>query len=126
MFSAIALIILLYAPIALSACPPPLLLHLTNCTFLTHPWGIRYTVADPSQYLCLAPSTVVNSTFVIGSDFCKTRGNLSTAQCLSLSGNTFNISAAGKSYTPLSPSDLLARKPVWSEISPDPIFAGST
>jgi hypothetical protein len=61
--------------VSCSACPPPIFLPLSNCTIAgttIDSWGLRLDLADPSQYLCVVPSTVVNSTLVISSNFCQT------------------------------------------------------
>ena len=116
------------AVVSSSTCPPPLFLQLSNCTVAgttVNSWGLRLNLADPSQYLCVVPSTVVNSTLVLDSGFCKTQSNLTAAQCESRCGNTFNVSAAGTSYTSSSAS-VLAPNPVWTEISPEPLLAGTT
>lgn len=113
-----------------SASPPPILLHLLNCTVPAtnvDSWGLSIELAHKSQSLCLSPSTVTNSTLVIGSDFCQNAVNISTAQCESLCGNTFNISLAEAFYKSSSPGAVLALNPVWDAISkPEVLLAGTT
>ena len=109
--------------------PNPLFLQLTNCTIAAtnvDAWGLRLQLADPPQFVCAAPSTVVNSTLVINSGFCQTTSNLTLAQCESLCGSTFNVTSAGPSYVSSSASAILADNEVWSQISPDPLLAGTT
>jgi hypothetical protein len=121
------LILCLITVASCSTGPAPLLLQLTNCTVAAtnvDSWGLRLDLAD--QSLCVSPSTVVNSTLVISSDFCQTISNLTNAQCESLCGNTFNISSAGSLYTLSSASAILAPNPVWAEISPEALLAGTT
>ncbi|KIN02425.1 hypothetical protein OIDMADRAFT_122224 [Oidiodendron maius Zn] len=123
------LVLSLIPTVSCSACPPPIFLPLSNCTIAgtaIDSWGLRLDLADPSQYLCVVPSTVVNSTLVISSTFCQTEPNVTTAQCESLCGNTFNTSIAGTSYTSSSPGAVLAPNPVWAELSPQALLAGTT
>lgn len=112
-----------------SSAPAPLLLQLSNCTVpgtSVDSWGLKLTLSAPAQYVCVSPSTAVNSMLVIGSEFCQNYPNITMAQCESLCGNTFNTSAAGTSYNPSSPNAILAPNPVWAEISPQPLPAGAT
>jgi hypothetical protein len=112
-----------------STCPAPLLLQLSNCTIAgtnVDSWGLMLDLANPSQYVCVSPSTVTNSTLVISSAFCQTESNITTAQCESLCGNTFNTSAAGTSYTLSSAGAILAPNPLWNELSPAALLAGTT
>jgi hypothetical protein len=110
---------------ALSTCPT-LTLQLSNCTVpgtSVDSWGVAFTFG--SQDLCLAPSTVVNTTLLIGSDYCQSYPNGTFAQCESLSGQTFNISAAGASYNASTPA-ILGSNPVWNAISSNQLLAGNT
>ena len=112
-----------------STCPTPLFLQLSNCTIAgtnVDSWGLMLDLANPSQYVCVCPSTVTNSTLVISSAFCQTDTNITNAQCESLSGNTFNTSAAGTSYNPSSAGAVLAPNPTWNELSPVALLAGTT
>ena len=123
------LVILCICTIASSTCPTPLSLQLSNCTIAgttVDSWGLMLDLANPSQYVCLSPSTVTNSTLVLGSAFCQTGSNITTPQCESLCGNTFDTSAAGTSYTSSSPSVVLAPNPLWSLLSSAPLLAGTT
>jgi hypothetical protein len=112
-----------------STCPTPLLLQLSNCTIAgtnVDSWGLMLDLAGPSQYVCVSPSTVTNSTLVISSAFCQTDSNITNAQCESLCGNTFNTSAAGTSYTSSSAGAVLAPNPLWNQLSPAALLAGTT
>jgi hypothetical protein len=89
-------------------------------------YGVTLTLSTPSQFVCVVPSTVVNSTLLIGSDYCQNFANGTAAQCESLSGNTFNIGAAGTSYNASTASAVLGSNPVWSKISSQTLLAGNT
>lgn len=113
----------------LSAACPTVSLQLGNCTVQgtsIDSWGFMFTLASPSQSqsVCIVPSTVVNSTLLLGSDFCQNYANGTTAQCESLSGGTFNTTAAEPSYTP-SPTSILAADFFWNDISPQITDAGT-
>jgi hypothetical protein len=123
------LILCLITVASSSTSSTPLLLPLSNCTVAgtnVDSWGLGLDLADPLQYLCVVPSTVVNSTLVISSNFCQTESNITNAQCESLCGNTFNTSSAGSSYTSSSASAVLAPNPVWADLSPEALLAGTT
>jgi hypothetical protein len=112
-----------------SAACPTLSLPIGNCTVpgtSVDSWGFMFTLSSPAQSVCIVPSTVVNSTLLLSSNYCQNYTNGTEAQCESLSGGTFNINAAGTSYSPSNPSTILASNPVWNEISPQPLLAGST
>jgi hypothetical protein len=120
---------LLYSILAtLSAACPTVSLQLGNCTVPgtnVDSWGFMFTFSSPSQSVCIVPSTVVNSTLLLSSDYCQNYTNGTADQCESLSGNTFNISAAGTSYTSSNPSTTLGWNPVWHDISPTTLLAGT-
>ncbi|KAE9381151.1 hypothetical protein N431DRAFT_476046 [Stipitochalara longipes BDJ] len=112
-----------------SAACSTLSLPFSNCTVPGTPgniYGLELTLSNSSQYVCVVPSTVVNSTLLIGSDYCQHYANGTTAQCESLSGNTFNILAAGRFYNASTPSAVLGSNPVWSEINSQALDAGTT
>jgi len=109
--------------------PTPIFLQLSNCSVpgtSVDSWGLKQSISSPAQFLCLAPSTVVNVTLVIDSGFCQNFPNITEAQCESLCGNTYNPSIAGTSFKSLSPNDILAANLVWTELSTDPLLAGNT
>jgi len=121
--------LLTYHVIASSTnCPTsPLFLRLSNCTAAhttVDSWGVKFSISTPPQYVCLVPSTVLNSTLVIDSKFCANNANLTTAQCESLCGNTFDTSTPGTAFKS-APNTVLAPNPVWADISPEELNAGN-
>ncbi|KAF8848376.1 hypothetical protein BDZ45DRAFT_664575 [Acephala macrosclerotiorum] len=107
-------------------CPPaPIELRLGNGTIAgtnVDSRGFLAGLSTPAQFLFLAPSTVVNSTIVISDSFCTNSDNLTTAQCASSCGNTYNISAAGDSFKS-TPNTLMISDPVWASISSQPLYS---
>jgi len=108
---------------------PTLFLQLSNCAVpgtSVDSWGLSLALSTPPQYLCLVPSTVVNSTLVVSSEVCQNYTAGTIAQCKSLRRNTFNTSTAGSSFSSLSTNTILGSNPLWAEISPEPLTAGQT
>jgi hypothetical protein len=104
-------------------------LYLSNCTVpgtSIESWGVTLTLSKPSQYVCVVPSTVVNSTLLIGSEYCQNYATGTAAQCTSRSGNTFDIGAAGTSYNASTPSIILAPNSAWTDIPSQTLLAGTT
>ncbi|KAK6541238.1 hypothetical protein TWF694_008605 [Orbilia ellipsospora] len=66
----------------------PTCLNLGNCTNVDA-WGLQVTVSG--QTLCLVPSTVINATYVIGTQICNSQTNLT---CQAAHGGTFDPNAA--------------------------------
>ncbi|KAJ9165752.1 hypothetical protein NKR19_g5 [Coniochaeta hoffmannii] len=67
-------------------------ISLRNCTFASGvvAWGSLVEVGTPAQRLCLAPSTVINSTLVSQQSLCAVSDTLEPHKCEALRGGFFN------------------------------------
>jgi hypothetical protein len=109
--------------------------ELSYCTVLgtsVDSWGLTLNFSKPTQELsewfpiCVVPSTVVNSTLLISSEYCQNYANGTAAQCESLSGNTFNISTSEASYNTSTRNAVLGSNSVWSKINSQALVTGNT
>ena len=97
----------------------------TNCTAAhatVDSRGLKFRISSLARYVCLVPSTVLNS-ILVDSRLCVNYGNFIAAQCESLWGNTFGTSTPRTAFKS-SPNTVLASKLVLAGISLEGVSAG--
>ncbi len=104
-------------------CPvQPFAIPLRNCTFDSGvvSWGALVEVGTPGQRLCLAPSTVINSTLVSQQSLCAISDpGMSKLKCESLRGGFFNENQSSTwTGASLAAFNSTRSDPTWAHFNP--------